>query len=1393
MSQLQHFKKTRLAIALSVAVGIPVFAQQKLDAARSGTTCDEECLSKAHGKMANDSRLLARTLPFNTENSWPNETVTFHSLPTVAKKVQTTTTKRVEEKSTYSDDPNTLNFRSGDDRIQTTTALDHLILKLTDKHNVRIRIIGHADSQGLGAKTRARFGSNQGLSEARAKMAASYLRDGLQLSTEAVDFVGMGSSVPIASNKTAEGRGLNRRVDVQIWYDELIEVAVPKTGPEMNRSLICDDKVIAQSKAGEEGFQISVDGDPLNGETRDSENKQRCTDIALEKEAVQLQYDSTMMAKPFLNVTANPATVAKDEPVHFQGYSNYLGWIEKAEVRVFKLDQSSKADPLAIIPLDRHLQGDWSAQARIDATKNHTDKLQYRLRVYDKKGRFDETTALPLWQVESHRLLGDEEAAEREQLVGYGENHLGLYNIDLQGGTLTVNGQAIPAGHDVYFMGSKLPTNEHGQFVGQQIVPPGVHNVEIAVLDAEGDGQLFWRELKIKENNWFYVGLADFTVGRNTTTGPAALVTNDNQHYEGDVFADGRLAFYAKGKWRGKYTITTSADTFEQPVEDLFSNMDHKDPKSLLRRLDEEDHYPVYGDDSTVVDDAPTQGKFFARIEDEKSHAMWGNFRTRITGAELAQIQRGLYGAHLLWNSHAITSDGERRTVLNGFAAEPGTLASWEEFRGTGGSLFYLQHQDLTRGSEQIQIEVRDKDSGIVIASEQLVAGQDYDLDSIQGRILLSRPLSSTANDQLVVRNGSLRGHPAYLVVNYEYTPGLSELDEMALGGRASHWFGDHVRFGLTSSHQQQQGSEHDMQGVDLIIRKTPQTYLKVEAARTDGVGTGGQSSNTGGYSFDTIGQDRTAGIEAEAFRAEAAVKFKDFGVDNDGIVNLYVQNRKAGFSAPGQLTQYDTDQFGGTLETPLSENTDAKVKIDSRDEKGGTDSRSMEANIIHHLSASWSVSGGVRHDRRNPTNNSFTSSNGNNTLDEGDRTDVALQATYNSQKDWEAFGFVQGTADRDETRRANNRYGVGGRKQVNDRLDLNAEVSGGNGGLGGQVGTDYRVTDRSNLYLGYELDPDRSDNLTRGRNGQLVSGMKHRYSDAISVFGEGRFQHGDTASGLTHAYGLDYAPVDNWTFGLNFETGKLNQDEQNWLDRTAVALTAGFQKDNTKFGTALEYRDDETNSETRTSWLMRNNLAYQVNPNWRAQGRLDFAFSESDLGTTLNSDYTEAVLGFGYRPVNNDRLNLLAKYTYLMDLAPFDQFTASGAQGQNQQRSHILSLDAIYDLSTRWTIGGKYAYRLGELRQGRDQGAWFDSAAHLYVARLDWHVVRKWDLMLEGRMLDLTAAEDRRVGAVAGVYRHLNENFKLGVGYNFADFSDDLTDQDYEAKGWFLNFVGKL
>ena len=88
-------------------------------------------------------------------------------------------------------------------------------------------------------------------------------------------------------------------------------------------------------------------------------------------------------------------------------------------------------------------------------------------------------------------------------------------------------------------------------------------------------------------------------------------------------------------------------------------------------------------------------------------------------------------------------------------------------------------------------------------------------------------------------------------------------------------------------------------------------------------------------------------------------------------------------------------------------------------------------------------------------------------------------------------------------------------------------------------------------------------------------------------------------------------------------------------------------------------------------------------------------------------------------------------------------------------------------------------------------QPNFFDNAAQLAVLRVDWRFRKNWDGLAEVRMLDLPDVSQRRRGALAAIYRHIGKNLKVGIGYNFTDFSDDLTDLKYNHKGVFVNLIG--
>ncbi len=1288
-------------------------------------------------------------------------------------------------------------FSSGDHTLsdEEKQTIDLFIERIADADIKAVRIIGHADEQPFKDQTDSPYSNNEELSLARAQQAAEYFKTAIQNPDIFIDVSGEGITQPVVScDEYAVGSKAyqdclapNRRIEIKVWYKE-------KTPPV----IACKDRQPGNTNLP---FRISIDGNPLQtGDVSNSADVTRCKDVALEKANIQVRFDPLEDTQA-LNITAYPQNVVRGDVVSFTPYSNYSYYIHKAEVRIFEGEESTQKEPLAIVDLNTTLEKEvrWQAPTRSDQRE-----LKYLLRVYDDKGRFDETKAMPLRLLDKSRPLDDQDTEEREKLVGYGENHLALKNIPVSGGIVTINGDHVPQGTEVKTMGARVPVDANGRFAYRQILPAGNHTIEIETLSPNGTKAEFTRSLYIPDQDWFYIGLADLTIGKNKVEGPAKLVTGDNsKRYDGDAYVDGRLAFYAKGKIKGVWLLSASADTQEQPVEDLFSNFTSKNPRHLLKRIDPNKYYQVYGDDSTTIEDAPTQGKFYVKLENEDSHVMWGNFQTKITGTDLLNHSRTLYGANAEYVSPEVTTYGENKTEINAYAADPGSISSLEEHRGTGGSLYYLRGQDVVVGSEQLRIETRDRDSGIVLSTQYLTYGQDYEVNYTQGRVILREPLSSTSSNNTIVQTGSLSGNPVYLVAGYEFTPSASEINNLSKGGRVSHWVNDHLRVGVTAYEQDGSGLDQTLSGADITARYKPGTYIKLETARSKGAGNGSLSSVDGGFSFNEIDQTKSDSIESDAYRAEIAVDLSEVtNGKQEGTINAYTLNREDGFSAPGQLTSEDLLQHGLTASLNITGDTTLGAKADYKSGSETGDITTVEVMASHSITPEKEVSIALRHDDRNITN----SAGGNSeTLSEsGERTDLALKYLYapltseGEKGRYEIYTLMQATVNKSEDRERNNRVGIGGHYDVNDRIGLNAEATTGNQGWGGQVGVEYAHSDRTSYYANYLIDTDRSDLGARGKSTNLTFGAKSRYSDSLSIFAEERHQtFEDDASSLIHSFGLDLAASDQWTWGGRFENGTISDKSSGDIERTAISLSSGYHNDKTKYGGTIELRleDGETNGD-RTSWLVSNNLSYQVVPDWRMLADLDFAISESGLSSNLDADFIELGLGYAYRPVKNDRLNALLRYEYLQDLASPGQLdgSASNAANDYEQRSHVFSVDAIYDLTPKWAIGGKVGYRFGEIRDTTVENSdFFDSQAFLLIGRADWHVVKKWDLTGELRYLEVSEAKDARAGALLAAYRHFNQNIKAGVGYNFTDFSDDLTDLDYESKGPFVNVVGKF
>jgi flagellar motor protein MotB len=1301
---------------------------------------------------------------------------------------------------------------------------------VADKTHVRLRFVGYTANERLERRTAMAYGDDVGLSTARARRAMETLQAELGLEDSQVEHEGRGYLYANDVVNAGFVQGDTSYVAVQVVYDELamLDDTEGVDITPITRELKPSNPLALNL------MRITVDGEPLDDPGRSSADIQRCTDVALEQADIRFRFDG-LESRPRLSVTSHPSTVRigsspgggwSASPVRFRTYSNYTHFIERSEVRIFDEGQSAQSEPRAVIEVGPNGLADW--QPRAESFAGPVRQLEFVLRAYDAEGHFDETAPQSLWMVygdpsaaphfaaDPGAAAADVEPAAGEAgtapvprtqepggtgkpdplLAGYGEGGPLLQNIPLsRAGTVQVQGHGIPPQHSVWLAGEPVPVDAGGSFVAETLLPPGMHTVEVAVLDEAGNGELFLRDLELGGSDWFYMGVADLTLGYNRTRGPAQALQGKDASYDYDSLADGRLAFYVNGRFGEGWGVKASADTREGPVEDLFSNFLDKAPESLFRRMDPDYHYPTFGDDGTVEETAPTLGKFFVEVNKGENRARWGNFKVGYVDNELTLVERGLYGANLHLQSPSTTGFGERRMVFDGFAADPGTVPTREEFRGTGGSLYFLRRQDLLVGSERVRVEVRDKDSGLVTSVVHLQPVLDYDIDYLQGRILLSEPVAATVDDDLVVRSEGLSGNEAWLVVQYEYTPGFDEPDALAAGGEGQYWLNDFVKLGFTANRNDADGGESSLYGTNLTLRKSAESWLKLQAGRSEGLVSTSFRSDDGGFRFLGGGEQEFGTAEALAYRADLSLGFGDVFPRGRGRLSLYTQWMDDGYSAPGLLTLTDTQQYGGTFVTKLSDSIEVTAKADRVLEKEGLDTTAQEVDVGYQLSRHWSLNTGVRSEFREDNSPDVPV-----TQEEGDRTDAAVQLAFDSKDRWRAYGFGQATLLKSGDREGNNRYGVGGSYRINERLVFDGEVSHGDLGPAGRLGMNYQESESTQHYISYSLNNESGVNGLHERRGSLIQGARSRLSDGGSVYLENRYQHTDTINGLTRAMGLSLAPSDHWTVGANWELGTLvDRRTDAETRRKAGGARVGYRFDTVLLSSGFEYRLDKTEDAVdgswseRITWLFRNNLSYQMTPDWRLLGKFNHAFSDSSLGQFYDGGFTEAVVGYAYRPVNHDRLSALAKYTYFFNVPTTDPVNPENTRALYVQKSHIASMDVTYDLTENWSLGGKYAYRLGQVSLDRENPDFFDNSAHLIILRNDLRFLKDWEGSVEGRMLALPDLRERRSGALLALYRYLGGHFKVGIGYNFTDFSDDLTDLSYDNHGLFFNLIGTL
>ncbi len=1106
---------------------------------------------------------------------------------------------------------------------------------------------------------------------------------------------------------------------------------------------------LAMPANAQEGFAITLNGNAVAGDPVVVDTVRR-TDVALANADVQVVFDG-LGAVPRLDLELIGDPGQAGDTVTLQSALNYPAFVQRGEVRV--IDRAALGGPrtVATVPVNPNGQ--------VALTLPEGDDLVVVHRVYDAQGRFDETAPLSVMRADDRGLAeGVEDGNDSARRRG----------IPVSGGAVTVTGTDVAPGARVVALGEVVPTDRDGGFVIQRILPPGDYGVDVNVNGA-GQRVDLTRDITIPNSEWFYVATADLTFG-----------IREGDSTDGrETYQTGRVAGFFDGKTANGTRITGSVDTGEGDLDQIFRRLDERDPRQLLLRVDPADLYPTYGDDSTIEDRTPTSGKIFLRIERQANYLQWGDFDSDLGDNDFVQNDRSLYGLSAGLATSSVTSRGDARASLSLYAAQPDMLPQRDVFLGTGGTVFFLEKQDIAQASETISIQLRDPDTGRVIDTQTLIAGEDYAINYIQGIITLRRPLTATANEGLF-SIGSARDADVVLVAAYEHTPTAGDVEGFAYGGRAEGWVSDNLRFGVSGMLDETGVTDHQVVGVDVLYAMSDNSFVKIELAQSEGTGFDSTFSADGGLIVDDIA---ASGSDGQAFKIEAQADLEELGFDGEGVVNAYYEERTAGFSSLDLNVASDETLYGLTADVMLMDRLTLLVGFDHYENAAGVRNIDGTWQLTYAASDQWEYAVGVEvQDNVGGTN-------------AGNRTDVAAKVTYSPTETASVYVFGQATVDVSQLPE-NNRYGVGGSYEFSSGWTVAGEVSDGDFGVGGRITASNDDGNGNTRYVGYELEPGRDyDGIAlRGRDrGRLVAGATQTVSGTVDMFGENTYDVFGRHRSLTSAYGLTYAPNDALSVTTAFELGRVDDGDGYDFERQALTLGVIYETEQLSASGRVEYRTEDglqngiqVNADTL---LVAANAAYKFDEERRLVFSADLARSETAQSTLVDGNYADVVLGYAFRPIDNDKLNVLARYRYLYDLYGLrDATDDSGIR----QRSHVVSVDATYDLNQQWTLGGKIGYRSS---QTLDADGNLDAAndAWLAAASARWHLVKDWDALIEVRQLNLLDAGTTETSALGAVYKNLGQNLKVGVGYNFGTFSDDLTDLTLDDQGAFLNIVAQF
>ena len=674
---------------------------------------------------------------------------------------------------------------------QDRQMLDRLVEKLTSRQIEHVVCIGHTDNRLIRPGQGHPFADNQELSVARARNVADYLAHRLHITDRQMTIAGKGLDQPLATNATEQGRARNRRVEVKV-------MSVKVESVDTLSAVKAQDKVVSPTR----GVLQTASHTAVDDES-ETPSVQGVDDIDIDALSPGLDWllpakgDTPHIPSIKLAVQHLPqekiTLLLNNAPVsalNFDGQK--LNKSRTVAVSYWRgVDLRDGDNHFTAVCKDRNGKETRRIERMVHLAGPaiHLEYLKEKSRLI-ANGRDVPTVALRLTDKDGHparfgtfgnyEILPPYQADLPKKSIGEDQ----LTRIDGEQPRFTI-------GNDGMAYIKLAPTTQ-----------AGYATVTIPLSNKDHDVRV-WLEPELRE--WILVGLAEGTVGYNTVSGN--LETLKANHREADFYQDGRVAFFAKGKVKGKWLVTAAYDSGRE-IKEIDTG--------LFQTIDPDTYYTLYGDAAQQQNEAPSIRKLYFKIEREQFYALFGDFDTGLSVTELSRYSRRFNGVKSEYVG--------QRWGLGAFATDTDQAFIKDEIRGNGTSgLYRLSRQNIVPNSETVTIETRDRfRSELILSSQTLSRHIDYNIDTHAGTLFFKSPVYSRDENF----------NPTYIVIEYE--SGDASEQAYTYGGRASVKLADgKVALGATYIHEGPRNAEGDLGGLDAHLDLGNGLEAKAEVAST--------------------------------------------------------------------------------------------------------------------------------------------------------------------------------------------------------------------------------------------------------------------------------------------------------------------------------------------------------------------------------------------------------------------------------------------------------------------------------------------------------------------------------------------------------------------------------